>query len=141
MFLLFHNLSLKFLQSFKTKLDSEILKIQVQKINVQHEIHNNQKLKRLKNSQEQLIQTTTKFGQKTPKHQNKNRGKKTHTHILENLKIFQRKFMEPLELYSQRHRKKILVCLEIFAKEIQPPSTSGTHSNLTPKKFKIKKIP
>ena len=41
------------------------LKIQVPKINVQHQIHYNQNLKRLhKNSQEQLIQTTTKFGQK-----------------------------------------------------------------------------
>ena len=61
---------------FNTKLDSENLKIQVPKINVQHQAHNNQKLKRPKNSQEQLIQTTTKFRQKLPKHQNKKRGKR-----------------------------------------------------------------
>ena len=52
-------------EKFKTKLDS-VSKIQVPKINVQHQIHYNQKLKRLqKVSQEQLIQTTTKFWHKT----------------------------------------------------------------------------
>ena len=37
-------------RGFKTKLDSENLKIQVPKINVQHPTHKNQKLKRPKNS-------------------------------------------------------------------------------------------